>query len=227
MSQYVRWPIDKKADKVPGAVSGNLAGLDSSGNLTDSGLSASQVSGYNLRITNLETAAIPILSADPVTPAPGQEWMLHTPEIPQTNLHGYAPITGGVGNFVIVVTSTNPADLTLFGGSTSYGYVSFSKNYMPGPVNIVPSPPNMGHLEIDFGNDKTFDDIVTAFNAWAVANLTAGVAPVVSLSNAADGTLIPDSMQSGVYLQSDGAGESMILKVKSPDTTYTFFTPMN
>ena len=44
MSQYATTAdISGKADKVSGAVDGNLAGLDSTGNLTDSGISASDV----------------------------------------------------------------------------------------------------------------------------------------------------------------------------------------
>jgi len=45
--------VDGKADMVTGAANGNLAGLDATGNLTDSGLSANTVS---TNITNLQTS---------------------------------------------------------------------------------------------------------------------------------------------------------------------------
>ena len=38
--------VDKKADKVSSATNGNLAGLNASGNLTDSGVAASEIPAY-------------------------------------------------------------------------------------------------------------------------------------------------------------------------------------
>ena len=56
MSQYSRWPATGgggssagKADKVAGAINGDLAGLDASGNLTDSGIPAAAVLALNTR----------------------------------------------------------------------------------------------------------------------------------------------------------------------------------
>jgi hypothetical protein len=58
VSQYSRWPQGAFATKVVGAVAGDLAGLNALGNLTDSGLSITQVSGYNLRLNALENSYV-------------------------------------------------------------------------------------------------------------------------------------------------------------------------
>lgn len=49
--------ISGKADKVSGATSGNLAGLDSNGNLTDSGVSASSVATVSSNALTAKTLA--------------------------------------------------------------------------------------------------------------------------------------------------------------------------
>ena len=153
----------------------------------------------------------------PVSPSYGDCWIVHQAGAPATYLEGSINVIGGIGNFHILVDSTLLIDRGQFGDPTAgtWGQVTFTKNYMPGGITITPSPPNMGHLNVLFGNDKTWNDIITALNAWAVANLSAGVAPICDLTEPTnDGPLIPDNMQNSVYLNSDALAESVSIYVQ-------------
>lgn len=174
--------------------------------------------------------SIPVLTADPLSPTPGQAWFLYSSSTPMTRLDGSINVIGGIGDLQIRLNSTLLSDTGLFGDPSygNYGYVSWTKNYMPGPVVITPSPPQMGNINILFGNDKTWNDVITAFVAWADATLSAPGLLVCTLTQPAnDGLIIPDNMQMGVYMSSDGFPETMTLKIRSLIGSYIFSAQLN
>ena len=165
----------------------------------------------------------------PVSPSYGDCWILHQAGSPATKLEGTINVIGGIGNFHVIVNSALLADRGWFGDpmSGSYGNISFTNAAFPtGLVVITPTPPNMGSMNITYGSDMTWNDIVTALNAWAVTNLSAGVAPICSLTQPTnDGPLTPNNMQMSVYMSSDQVYEQANLYVQV--TTGQFIGSLN
>jgi hypothetical protein len=165
----------------------------------------------------------------PVSPAYGDQWILHNAGSPQTKLEGTINVIGGIGDFHVIVNSALLADTHWFGDqfSGSYGNISFTNAAFPtGMVVVTPTPPNMGSMNITYGSDMTWNDIVTELNAWAVANLSGGVAPICNLTQSGnDGPLTPDSFQLSIYLASDQVYEQVNLYVQM--TTGQFIGQLN
>ena len=160
-------------------------------------------------------AQLPFLNADPSPPIPvGYQWFVHTLPTPQTGLFGRQPVDGGVGDLVISVLDPLFYNFSLFGDTTNWGNLTFTLADAPVPIVITPAPPMMGHMDVLVGNDKNWNDIVAAINAWAVANLSPGVAPIASLSNPADGTLPLSPAYMGLWMSSDAASEGVHLRVQ-------------
>ena len=108
---------------------------------------------------------------------------------------------------------------------TSYLY---GGNWGAAIIDIIPSPPQMGNINVQYNRAALWNDIVTAFIAWADANLSAPGLLAVSLDQPThDGPLHPDSMQYSVYLQSDGSPETITLKIKSLLTDNVFTAQIN
>ena len=91
--------------------------------------------------------------------------------------------------------------------SSDYCYEGANGTLIIYPVTITPTPPGTYAMIISYSIDKTYNDIVTALNAWAVANLSAGVAPICNLTNPADGSIVPLGIT--VYLTSDLVPEQL------------------
>ena len=93
---------------------------------------------------------------------------------------------------------------------------------IPEPVVITPTPPGAGNLNISFGADKTWNDVVSGFIAWADATLSAPGLLDCHLTQPADGTLTPQWNQMSVYLNTNGSQEIMTVKVQSLFISWVF-----
>jgi ubiquitin C-terminal hydrolase len=96
--------------------------------------------------------------------------------------------------------------------SSDYCYEGADGALIIYPVTITPTPPGTYAMIISYSIDKTYNDVVTALNAWAVANLSAGVAPICDLTNPADGSIVPLGI--AVYLTNDAVPEQLIFSVQ-------------
>jgi hypothetical protein len=191
----------------------DLANVDNTSDASKP-VSTAQQTALNLKASLVDiTASLTV--PDPLPQ--GIMRLQEVPEIPTTGMTGGSMLATGIGSVNFSIISSVLDDLTKFGSyDGTYGYVSFTAADAPtGMVVITPSPPQMGNLNILFGTTSTWNDVIAAVNAWAATNLSSGVAPICSLSEPADGTLIPSPYQSGVYLNGNGAQAVMNIFIQS------------
>lgn len=175
MSQFItQADISGKADKVENATSGHLAGLDSTGNLTDSGISASSVSNLQPMLTAGSNITIDTttwtISATGGTVPPMKELVAGSGI---TITEGTDTVTiessgGGVSQVQSNWTETdssdpsyiqNKPDLSIYAQSANLAAVATSGSYsdLSGKPNIV--------QEIVLTPSTTYSDWISAWNA--------------------------------------------------------------
>ena len=175
MSQFItQADISGKADKVENATSGHLAGLDSTGNLTDSGISASSVSNLQPMLTagsniTIDTTTWTISATGGTVP-------------PMKELVAGSGITITEGDDTVTIESSggsvsqvqsnwtetdssdpsyiqNKPDLSIYAQSANLAAVATSGSYsdLSGKPNIV--------QEIVLTPSTTYNDWISAWNA--------------------------------------------------------------
>jgi hypothetical protein len=194
-------------------------------NASDSAAAAQFTADKTAALTvHTPPAPIPIITSDPVSPAVGDSWLLQTPPHLFTQYIGTfdngtlsAVAPGATGALNISITNLDNADRAFMAshGITGVNNNGTSRNTrlkIFGTGGAVTFSPGAGavwtFLVAEVGG--TVGDMVNDLNAWAVANLHAGIGTIATLTVPGDASVV--LIQNDFSNQFTPAGDAIVEK---------------